>query len=133
MKTLLMILAIGLSQLVCKAADSYSIEATITPLRDGRQYEATARICRLVDQNGIQRQELLSNPRILSTMGEPGSFYVGPDRKSSNYKKIENIAMQVDWPQGGQEGFAVCTIVVKRGDKVISKSKTQVMVGKTSG
>jgi hypothetical protein len=130
MKTFLILLAMALFPPACGASDSYSIEATISPLHDGRKYEAVGRICRLVDKNGAQSEEPISNPRIVSRVGEPGSFYVGPDRKSSNYKKLENIAMEVIWPEGDQPSFAVCTIIVKRGDKMIARSKLQVMVDK---
>jgi hypothetical protein len=133
MKPLLMLFAIWLLQPLCHAADSYSIEATITPLRHEGQYEAVARVCRLVDRNGVQTEELLSKPRIVSSAGETGSFYVGPDRNNSNYKKVENISMQVVWPKENQPGAAICTIVVKRGDKIVTRSRMQITLNESKG
>jgi hypothetical protein len=131
MKPLLMLFTICLLRPLCHAADSYSIEATIKPLLQDGQYEAVARICRLVERNGVQTEEVLSKPRIVSTAGEPGSFYVGPDRNNSNYKKVENISMEVLWPKENQPGVAICKIVVKRGDKIITRSKMEITLNES--
>ena len=43
-------------------------------------------------------------------------------------KEKEDITVDVSWPEPGQTGFAICNIVVKRGDKVVSKSRLKVQV-----
>jgi len=113
----------------CKGADLYSIEATVTLHKETKKYEAAARVCRLVDQKGRQKEEVVSQPRVISSLGSPGSFYVGCDRSSPAYRKLENVSMDVIWPDEGEAGFAVCTITVKRGDRIVARSKIEVSVG----
>jgi hypothetical protein len=130
MKTLIA-LAIGgiVAAASCGAADLYSMEATISLHKQVKQYEASARVCRLVDRRGHQAEEVVSRPRVMSSVGSRGSFYVGCDRSSPDYKKLENVSMDVFWPEDGEAGYAICTITVKRGDRVVAKSKMQVTVG----
>jgi len=87
------------------------------------------RVCRLLENDGKLREEVVARPKVLSSPGSPGSFYVGLGRTDSNYPNEENVTMDVSWPKEGESGFAICTITVKRGDKIVSKSKTQVQVG----
>jgi hypothetical protein len=129
MKTLISVVIAGAVMVIsCNAADLYSMEATVTLHKEAKQYEAAARVYRLVDRKEGQAEELVTQPRVLSAVGSPGSFYVGPDRSSLSYRKLENVSMDVAWPSEGQTGFAVCTIVVRRGDRVLAKSKMQVAI-----
>ena len=112
----------------CKAADSYSMEATVTLHKETNQYEAAARVCKLVDRRTKQAEEVISRPKVVSTRGTPGSFYVGSGPSDPNYRKSENVTMDVTWPNEGERNIATCTIIVKRGDSVLAKSKMQVSV-----
>jgi hypothetical protein len=129
MKPLIALAILGIGAAIsCEAADLYSIEATVTPHKEAKQHEAAARVYRLVDRGVGQLEELVAQPRVLSTVGSPGSFYAGPDRASSNYRKLESVSMDMAWPNQQEAGFAVCTITVKRGDRVLAKSKMQVTI-----
>lgn len=129
MKTLIAFGIVGtLAVVSCIAADSYSVEATITLHKKTKQYEATGRVCKLTDRGAEQVEEVITRPRVISTVGSPGSFYVGVEPSNPNYQNQENVTMDVNWPKEGEGSFAVCTIIVKRGDKVASKSKLRVTV-----
>jgi hypothetical protein len=45
-----------------------------------------------------------------------------------NYQNEDNVSVDVSWPVAGEGGFALCTVTVKRGDKVVSKSRMKVQV-----
>jgi hypothetical protein len=130
MKTLMKSLALVIVVAVvsAKGADSYSVEATITLHKETKQYEAVGRVCKLVDRMTKQVEVVIARPSVISTMGSPGSFYVGSSRSDRNYRKLENVTMDVTWPKEGNQGFAVCTVIVKRGDRVLSKSQMQMIV-----
>jgi len=110
-------------------AASYSTEAIITLNKDKTQYEVAGRVSKLVEQNGKFTEEVIASPKVLSAPGSPGSFYVGLGRSHPNYPNKDNVTMDVSWPKDGETGFAICTITVKRGDRIVSKSKMQVNVG----
>jgi hypothetical protein len=110
-------------------AASYSTEATVTLHKDKNQYEVAGRVCRLIEQEGMLTEEVIARPKVLSSPGSPASFYVGLGHSDRNYPNEENVTMDVSWPKKGERGFAICTITIKRGDKIVSKSKTQVQVG----
>jgi hypothetical protein len=61
--------------------------------------------------------------------GDSHSSFVGLCPPShSNYQKEENVTVDVFCPKSGDSGFASCTVTVKWGDKVVSKSKLKVTV-----
>lgn len=114
---------------MAESTASYSTETSVTLHRDKNRYEVTGRVSRLIEQDGRLTEEVIAQPKVLSSPGSPASFYVGPARSDTNYPSEENVTVDVSWPKNGQGGFAICTITVKRGDKVVSKSKTQMQVG----
>jgi hypothetical protein len=109
-------------------AENYSTEATITPHKDKGTYDLVVRISQLIEQAGKQSEKLISQPRINTAPGVPASLYVGPSPAQADYQTAENISMDVSWPKAGESGVAFCTIIVKRGDKIVSKSKFQLKV-----
>ncbi len=111
-----------------RAADSYSMGATITLHKETKQYEVFAQVCKLVDRRSGQTEEVIARPRTDSALGAPATFYVGSSPSEPAYRKSENVTMDVDWPKEGENNSATCTIVVKRGNKLVAKSKLQVSV-----
>jgi hypothetical protein len=109
-------------------AASYSTEATITPLMDKGEYKVDVRISRLVEQDGKLVENLISEPRIRSGLGCAASYYQGLQPTNPDYQKQENFSIDVSWPYPNESGVAFCTIVVKQGDKVVSKSRLQLQI-----
>ena len=56
------------------------------------------------------------------------SLYVGLQPPHRDYAKAENVSADVSWPDVGKRDFAVCTITVKVGDRIVSKTKLKVTV-----
>jgi hypothetical protein len=106
-------------------AENYSTEATITPHKDKDTYEVVAVISQLVEKDGKQTEQVISRPRITSAPGVPASLYSGRTPKDSDYQTTDNFSMDVSWPKAGEKGVAFCTVTIKRGDKLVSKSKFQ--------
>ena len=109
-------------------AASYSTEATMTRQKDKGTYEVDVRVSDLSERDGRNTEEVIARPRITSSPGVPAGLYCGLKPSDRDYAKKENVSVDVAWPEAGKRGFAVCTIVVKLGDKIVSKTKTQVTV-----
>jgi hypothetical protein len=109
-------------------AATYSTEATMTRQQDKGTYEVVVRVSRLVDRNGKVTETLISQPKVTSSPGVPASLYSGLQPPNRDYRKEENVSVDVSWPEAGKRDFAVCTVSVKLGDKIVSKTKMQVMV-----
>jgi len=82
----------------------------------------------LIERDGKLVEELMTQPKIQSAPGVPASTYVGLGPSHANYANEENVTVEASWPEAGKSGFAVCSITVKLGDKVVSKSKLQIKV-----
>lgn len=104
-------------------AANYSTEATITRQKDKGIYLVEVYIWRLVERNGKTEEELISHPRLQSSPGVPATL-----SSRIPHTKGEQVNVDVLWPASGKEDFAVCTIIVKEGDKVVLKNKTRVSV-----
>jgi hypothetical protein len=85
-------------------------------------------VSQLIERGGKLTEQVIARPRITSAPGVPAGLYCGLQPNQPNYKKEENIRLDVSWPESGQSGFAICTIIVKRGDDVVSKSRLKVQV-----
>jgi hypothetical protein len=109
-------------------AASYSTEATMTRQKDKNTYTVIVSVSRLVEQDGKLTEQLIAKPRIISSPGGPASMYQGLQSPDPDYKKVENVSVDVAWPKIGESGFALCTVTVKLGDEIVSKSKLQVVV-----
>jgi len=106
----------------------YSTEATMTRQPDKGTYEVVVRVAELVERNGKVTEKVISQPRLTSSPGVPASLYAGLQPGNRDYKKEPNVSVDVSWPEPGKRDFAVCTVSIKRGDQIVSKSKMQVAV-----
>ena len=79
----------------------------------------------MIEKNCKQIEKLISQPRINTAPGIPASLYVGPSPAQADYQTAENVSVDVSWPKAGESGVAFCTVIVKRVDKIVSKSKFQ--------
>ncbi len=109
-------------------AASYSTEATITPLMDKGQYRVDVRVSRLVEQDGKLVEKLIAQPKILSGLGCAASLYQGLQPANPDYRNEDNVSVDVSWPYPKESGLAFCTVIVKHGDEVVSKSKLQLQI-----
>jgi len=127
MKKLIIILVAAVSAFASTAAAaSYSTETTMTRQRD--KYEVVVRVSQLVERGGKITEELIGQPKITSSPGVPASLYSGLQPADPGYTSRENVSVNVSWPEVGKRDFAVCTITIKLGDKIVSKTKTRVTV-----
>ena len=129
MKTLIAVLAVAACAVASTAvATTYSTEATMTRQKDKGTYEVVVRVSHLTERSGEVTEELIEQPKITSSPGVPASLYSGLQPSDPDYTEKENVSVDVSWPEAGKRDFAVCTVVVKLGDKIVSKSKMQVTV-----
>jgi hypothetical protein len=129
MNKFIVLFIIILSTMLTKTfAASYSTEATMTRQKDKNTYTVIVRVSRLTEQNGKVIEELIAKPEIISSPGDPASMYQGLQSPNPDYQKVENVSVDVAWPKIGESGFALCTVTVKLGDEIVSKSKLQVVV-----
>lgn len=109
-------------------AANYSTEATMTRQKDKGTYEVTVRVSQLIERDGKVIEELIEQPRITSSPGVPASLYSGLEPSHPDFAKRENVSVEVSWPEAGQSGFSVCTVTIKLGTRIVSKSRMQVAV-----
>ena len=128
MKNHIAILVASLTAVTSTFAAFYSTEATITQLKDKTQYEAVVRVSKLVERDGQFEEEWIAQPKVTFLPGWPASLYSGLQPSNPNYKNEDNVSVDVSWPTAPEDGFALFTVIVKRGDKVVSKSKMKVKV-----
>jgi hypothetical protein len=128
MKKHIAVLVASLTALTSALAASYSTEAIITQQKDKGRYLVDVRVLQLVEHDGQLTEQLVARPRIDSAPGIPATLYQGPQPSQPNYQTEENVTVDVSWPEAGQSGFAICSITVKLGDKVVSKSKLKMEV-----
>ena len=107
---------------------AYSTEATITPLADKGQYKVDVTISRLTQAHGRLAEEVIARPQIESNLGCGASFYQGPSHGTPGYKTQDNFRVDVSWPYPNESGTAFCTVLVKHGETVVSKSKLQLSI-----
>jgi len=100
----------------------------MTRLPDKGTYEVVVRVAQLVERDGKITEKVISQPRLTSSPGVPASLYAGLQPGNRDYKKEENVSVDVSWPEAGKRDFAVCTVSIKRGDQLVSKTKMQVTV-----
>jgi len=127
-KFLALIIAVAAVLSYTAIAASYSTEATITPLPDKGQYQVEVRVSCLVSRDGKVVDKLIAQPRIVSGLGCPASFYQGLQPTNPDYWKQDNVSVDVSWPYPSESGVAYCTVIVKQGDEVVSKSKLQLQI-----
>jgi hypothetical protein len=109
-------------------AANYSTEATMSLQKNEGTYLVEVRVSRLLDQNGKTTEQVIARPEILSAPGVPASLHQGLQPKDPNYAKEENVTVDVSWPYPNESGVALCSVVIKRGDIVVSKSRFQLNI-----
>ena len=127
-KFITLLLAAACAIATTALAATYSTEATFTQQKDKGRFLVDVRVSQLVEQNGKLKEHLIARPRIDSAPGVPASLYSGLQPSHPNYHHEENVSVDVSWPEAGQSGFAICSVTVKLGDKVVSKSKLKMEV-----
>ena len=128
MKKHVALLVASFTAVTSALAASYSTEATITPHQDKNTYEVIVRVAQLVERDGQVKEELVAQPRVQAGLGTPASMYSGLQPTHQDYQKEDNVTVDVSWPEAGKSGTAFCTVTVRRGDKIVSKSKLQLKV-----
>lgn len=109
-------------------AATYSTEATMYFQKNEGTYKVFVRVSRLVEQDGKLKEQLIAEPRIQSAPGVPATLYSGLQPSHPNYANEENVTVDVSWPYPNESGLALCAVVIKRGDKIVSKSKLQLQI-----
>ena len=109
-------------------AANYSTEATMSLQPNEGTVNVDVRVLRLVDQEGKLLEDLVSAPRIKTAPGVPGTLYTGLKPADPAYASKENVTVDVSWPYPNESGVALCAVVIKRGDNVVSKSRFQLKV-----
>jgi hypothetical protein len=127
-----MVVLLGLTFLVfshpAAAAISYSTEAAITPMPDSDRYRVDVTVSRLFQKNGRLVEEVVGRPRIDSSEGCGATFHQGPSPGTPEYTTQDNLTVDVSWPYPNESGTALCAVIVKHGDTVVSKSKLQLRI-----
>jgi hypothetical protein len=127
-KLIMFLVATAYAAAITVRGASYSTEATMTRQREKGTYEVIVRVSHLVEQGGKVIEELIEQPKITSAPGVPASLHCGAQPSDRDYNDIENVTVDVSWPEIGKQSFSVCKVVVKLGDKVVSRTKTRVTV-----
>lgn len=96
--------------------------------KDEGTYNVAVRVSQLVERDGKVVEQLISQPRIKSAPGVPATLYTGSQPSNPNYANEDNVTVDVSWPYPKESGTALCAIVIKRGDKVVYKSRLQLQV-----
>ena len=107
---------------------AYSTEATLSLQKEEGTCKAVVQVSKLVEQRGKVRWQLISQPRLQFAPGSPASLYVGLPPSNPNYTKEDNVSVDVSWPYPNESGVALCAVIVKRGDNMVSQSKFQLLV-----
>ena len=118
-----LLLAAACAVVPTAVAATYSTETTVTRQKDKERFLVEVRVSQLMERDGKLTEQLIARPRIDSAPGVPASLYSGLQPSHPNYQNEENVSVDVSWPETGQSGFAICSVTVKLGDKVVSKSK----------
>jgi len=125
MKAFLALLVASSFQLLCGGAESYSTEFNMTSQKNKGVYEVVVQVSELHEQDGKITEKSIGQPRLQSPFGSPSSIRIGPDSQSPDFEKEPNVTVDVSWPKQGEPGAALCTVTIKRGEKVVSRSKMQ--------
>jgi hypothetical protein len=127
-KTIALLVTTACAIATTTLAATYSTEATMTRQKDKNTYEVVVNVSQLVKKNGKLTEEIIARPKITSSPGVPAGLYSGLQPSDRDYKKKENVRVEVAWPETGKKDFATCTVIVKVGDNLVSKTKMQVTV-----
>jgi len=109
-------------------ADTYYTDATMSHQKDEGTINVIVRVSRLLDQDGEITEQLIAEQKILSVPDHPATTYTGLSPTHQDYDKEENVSVEVSWPYPNESGTAFCTITIKRGDRIVSKSRLQLEI-----
>lgn len=118
--------ALGISPAVTAA--TYSTEATMSLQKDEGTYLVEVKVSELTEQNGKVIERVISRPRLQSSPGISATLYSGLRPGQPDYNRQENVSVDVSWPYPSESGTAFCSVTVKRGDSVVSKSRMQLKI-----
>jgi hypothetical protein len=127
-KLTLVLLAATLGAARITIGATYSTEATMSLQKDEGTYLVEVKISELTEKNGKVTERLISRPRLLSSPGVPATLHQGTSPNDPDYAKEENVTVDVSWPYPNESGTAFCSVTVKRGDSIVSKSRMQLKI-----
>jgi hypothetical protein len=127
-KLTLLFLAAALGTARVTVAAGYSTEATMSLQKNEGTYLVEVKISELTEKNGKVSERLISQPRLQSSPGVPATLYTGAEPKNPDYTKEENVTVDVSWPYPNESGTAFCSVTLKRGDSILSKSRMQLKI-----
>jgi hypothetical protein len=124
--TLLMALTLAVAPRVVAAA--YSTEAMMSLQKEEGTFKVVVRVSRLLEQEGQITEQLIAEPKIQTAPGVPATLYSGLQPSNPNYANEENVTVDVSWPYPNESGTAFCAVTIRRGDEIVSKSKSQLKI-----
>ncbi len=127
-KSLVVFIAAALVVAPAAIAATYSTDATKSLQKEDCTYNVDVRVCELTGKGGNVAERVIARPRITSAPGVPATLYTGPGSGDPDYTRKENVTVEVSWPYPSESGTAFCTVTVRRGDDIVSKSRMQLKV-----
>jgi hypothetical protein len=109
-------------------AATYSTEATVSLQKDEGTLNVDVRVSRLVEQKGKSSEQLITAPRIKTAPGVPATLYTGLQPRDPDYSSKENVTVEVSWPYPNESGTASCSVTVRLGNEIVSKSRLQLKI-----
>ncbi|MDB6155610.1 MAG: hypothetical protein JWL90_4063 [Chthoniobacteraceae bacterium] len=108
-------------------AASYSTKATMTrEEHSGGRYAVAVRVSKLVARDGKVMERVICLPRIICSPGVPA--FISSGQAVNPYTGKESVRIDISWPKTVRPDFAVCTVAIKLGDTIVSKTKTKMAV-----
>ena len=123
---LLIVAALGIAPRV--VADSFSTDATMAYQKDEGIINVVVNVSRLLETDDEVMEELIASPRIQTSPGVKATAKVGLQPGHPEYEQKENVNVDVSWPYPNESGAAMCAVTIRRGDKIVSKSRLQVKI-----
>jgi hypothetical protein len=127
-KLTLLFLAATLGTVRVTIAAAYSTEATMSLQKDEGTYLVEVKISELTEKNGQVTERVIARPRLLSSPGAPATLHQGMSPSDPDYANDENVTVDVSWPYPNESGTAFCSVILKRGDSILSKSRMQLKI-----
>jgi hypothetical protein len=109
-------------------AATYCTDATMSLQKEEGIYNVVVRVSELIEKDGKVTERLIGEPRIQSSPGVPATLRSGVEPGDPNYSHEENLIVDVSWPYPNESGTAFCTVVIRRGDSIVSKSRLQLKI-----
>ncbi|MDB6171217.1 MAG: hypothetical protein JWL59_528 [Chthoniobacteraceae bacterium] len=107
-------------------AASYSTKATMTREEHSARYAVAVRVSKLVERDGKVMEHVICLPHIICSPGVPA--FISSGQAVNPYTGKESVRIDISWPKTVRPDFAVCTVAIKLGDTIVSKTKTKMAV-----